>query len=116
MTTIGIVSKREGGDATHASAASAAADDAEPISVKRESEEEDKFSLINMHHHTKLCVDSDMGAPPPLPRSGTLPLPRVWVAKWVDYSKKYAALRTASRAHSNAFRQVRARLRVKRRH
>ena len=29
MTTIGIVSKREGGDATHASAASAAADDAE---------------------------------------------------------------------------------------
>ncbi len=92
MTTIGVVSKREGGDAVHASAASSAADDAEPLNIKKESEEEDKFSLINMHHHTKLCVDSDMSAPPPLPRSGTLPLPRVWVAKWVDYSKKYALL------------------------
>ena len=68
MTTIGIVSKREGSDAVHASAASSAADDAEPLNIKKESEEEDKFSLINMHHHTKLCVDSDMGAPPPLPR------------------------------------------------
>jgi hypothetical protein len=92
MTTIGIVSKREGSDAVHACAASSAADDAEPLNIKKESEEEDKFSLINMHHHTKLCVDSDMGAPPPLPRSGTLPLPRVWVAKWVDYSKKYGAV------------------------
>jgi hypothetical protein len=90
MTTIGIVSKREGQDAGQGSATSAAAEDAEPLSVKRESEEEDKFSLINMHHHTKLCVDSDMGAPPPLPRAGALPLPRVWVAKWVDYSKKCA--------------------------
>jgi hypothetical protein len=35
MTTIGIVSKREGGDATYASAASAAADDAEPITSLR---------------------------------------------------------------------------------
>jgi hypothetical protein len=69
--------------------------------VKRESEEEDKFSLINMHHHTKLCVDSDMGAPPPLPRSGTLPLPRVWVAKWVDYSKKYALLQLPQAASFN---------------
>jgi hypothetical protein len=90
MTTIGIVSKREGHDAGHGLATSAAAEDAEPLSIKRESEEEDKFSLINMHHHTKLCVDSDMGAPPPLPRAGALPLPRVWVAKWVDYSKKCA--------------------------
>jgi hypothetical protein len=35
MTTIGIVSKREGGDATYASAASAAADVAEPITSLR---------------------------------------------------------------------------------
>jgi hypothetical protein len=87
MTTIGIVSKREGTDAAHAPASSSASEEAEPLSVKKESEEEDKFSLINMHHHTKLCVDSDKGASSPS-RSGTMPLPRVWVAKWVDYSKK----------------------------
>ena len=113
MTTIGIVSKREGSDTGHASAASAASDDAEPLSIKRESEEEDKFSLINMHHHTKLCVDSDMGAPAPPQRSGTLPLPRVWVAKWVDYSKKYAAFALCP-AHAfhqfDVLCQVRARL------
>ena len=116
MTTIGIVSKREGQDAGHAAAAAAAADDAEPLSIKRENEEEDKFSLINMHHHTKLCVDSDMGAPPPLPRAGTLPLPRVWVAKWVDYSKKCAECTLSPLACLDVFLQVRARLRVERWH
>jgi hypothetical protein len=93
MTAIGIASKREGGDVTYVSAASAAADDAETISVKRESEEEDKCSLINMHHHSKLCVDSDIVAPPPLPRSqSTLhhALPRALIATpFVRYGLGY---------------------------
>jgi len=80
--TIGVVNKRE----TPIPAPSN--EEVKPFSVKKECELEDRNSLHQMHIDLTMNM-SDKDAARRKPQDKHLPMPKVWVSKWVDYSKKY---------------------------
>eukprot|EP00286_Rhodomonas_abbreviata_P002457 CAMPEP_0181344388 /NCGR_PEP_ID=MMETSP1101-20121128/32147_1 /TAXON_ID=46948 /ORGANISM="Rhodomonas abbreviata, Strain Caron Lab Isolate" /LENGTH=809 /DNA_ID=CAMNT_0023456189 /DNA_START=326 /DNA_END=2755 /DNA_ORIENTATION=- len=82
----------ERGAATLSDAASSASTVSAPPSARGTGDQaalEDEEALKLMHSHLSKALETEAGAGIVASRLASLPLPAVWVSKWVDYSKKY---------------------------